>query len=108
MNREEIIKTLTKDLKTATILEEEPMKKHTSFKVGGIADLFIRANNIEDIQTILQVTKQNKIPLSIIGNGSNILVRDKGIRGVVLQVDLTKQVLTKKEDKAIITVRSRS
>lgn len=65
----------------------EPMAKHTSFKIGGPADVFIKVDNIEELKEILKLSKENKIPLTIIGNGSNILVTDKGIRGITAKLN---------------------
>lgn len=64
----------------------EPMKLHTSFRIGGPADILILPTEISEIQNIVIFCKKNKIPLYIIGNGSNLLVRDKGIRGVVVKI----------------------
>ena len=66
---------------------DEPMAKHTSFKIGGPADVFIKVDNIEELKEILKLSKENKIPLTIIGNGSNILVTDKGIRGITAKLN---------------------
>lgn len=64
----------------------EPMKNHTTFKIGGPADVFIEAVSVEEIKNIAQYCKEKNIPYMIMGNGSNMLVGDKGIRGVVIQV----------------------
>src|SRR5574344_1678077 len=72
----------------ANILVDEEMKKHTSFKIGGKADFLVKVDNIEQIRSILKLTKENKIPLTIIGNGSNLLVKDNGIRGITLKVNI--------------------
>lgn len=63
------------------ILQNEPMKHHTTMKVGGPADTFIKTNSIAEVKKILTGPE----PVFILGNGSNIIVRDKGIRGVVLK-----------------------
>ena len=70
------------------ILLDELMSKHTSFKVGGPADIFVKAYSIEEIKSVLKVVKENNIPLFILGNGTNLLVKDEGFRGIVLQVKL--------------------
>ena len=70
------------------ILIDEPMNKHTSFKVGGKADLFVKAYNIEEIKSILRIVSKNDVPLFVLGNGTNLLVRDEGFRGIILQVKL--------------------
>ena len=72
------------------MIKNEPMSKHISFKTGGIADYFEKAETIEDIKQTIQISKENKIPIYIMGNGTNILVTDKGIRGIVLKIDLQK------------------
>lgn len=64
------------------------MKLHTSFKIGGIADIFVTANNIDEIKDILKFSKEYNVPLTIIGNGSNLLVKDNGIRGIVLKINI--------------------
>ena len=107
MNIKQIAKDLAKDLETSVILINEPMKKHTSFKVGGIADIYIKAKQIHDIKKILQYVKKNNIPLTIIGNGSNILVTDKGIRGIVLEVAVNEKMFISQEDGMQINIRNR-
>ena len=74
------------------ILLSEPMSKHTSFKVGGNADIFVKAYSVEEIKSVLEVSKENNIPLFILGNGTNMLVRDEGFRGIVLQKKLESGV----------------
>ena len=97
MDKESVMQDLTKILKNSTILVEEPMKKHTSFKIGGIADIYINVGCIKDLQTILMYTKQNNITLTVIGNGSNILVKDNGIRGIVINLNMQKYKIEKQE-----------
>lgn len=61
------------------------MKEYTSFKIGGNADLLVTVKNVEDVKYVLQISKQNNCPIFILGNGTNILVKDNGIRGIVLR-----------------------
>lgn len=68
------------------IMMDEPMKKHVSFRVGGPADILVRPINEEQLKEILLYIKNEEIPYLIIGNGSNLLVRDGGIRGVVVEL----------------------
>lgn len=68
------------------ILINEPMKNHTSFKIGGPADFLIEAERMEQVPRILAILKQHNIPYIIMGNGSNMLVGDRGIRGAVLKI----------------------
>ncbi|MBO5478295.1 MAG: UDP-N-acetylmuramate dehydrogenase [Clostridia bacterium] len=104
MDRSNIVQNLRNICKTSTVLQDEPMKKHTSFKVGGIADIYVKADQIEDIKTIVNFAEENNIPLTVIGNGSNILVTDKGIRGIVLEVNLQKQLFEKQADGILVLV----
>jgi len=70
----------------STIIYDEIMANHTSFKIGGKADVFVVANSNEDLIQVIEYAKKNDISLFIIGNGSNLLVSDKGIRGVVIKL----------------------
>ena len=65
---------------------QEPMKEHTTFRVGGPADLFLMPKNAEELKESIEILKKYDVPMMVIGNGSNLLVRDKGIRGAVIQV----------------------
>lgn len=67
-----------------TVLQNEELKKHTSFKVGGPADLFIYINNTKSLKLILNEINKKNIPFFILGNGTNLLVSDEGFRGIVL------------------------
>lgn len=104
MNIQEIYEELQKNMKESIIKKEENMSKHTSFKVGGNADIFIKIKTIDELKYILQYTKKNNIPLTVIGNGSNILVKDNGIRGITICLDFTEVEIQEKEDKVFVTV----
>ena len=89
----------------SVILVNEPMSKHTSFKIGGNADIFIKAKTEEDIKQILRYSNENNIPLTIVGNGSDLLVKDGGIRGIVIKVDIDIFKIEKiNEEDYIVTV----
>lgn len=68
------------------LLEKEPMRLHTTWKVGGPADLFISLAYGEDLPEILEYSRQNRIPLFVFGAGSNLLVKDAGVRGIALKI----------------------
>ena len=72
------------------ILFNEPMSKHTTFKVGGPAECYIKIDDIEDLRNILKFAKNNYIKITVLGNGSNVLVLDKGIKGIVLNIRFNK------------------
>ncbi len=64
----------------------EPMRRYTTFRIGGKADILIFPEDIGDIRKILSVSKDRQIPLFVLGGGANLLVRDGGIRGIVLSL----------------------
>ena len=66
--------------------ENEPMAAHTTFKIGGAATWFVRASNEVQAAAVLRLCDEHKMPLLVCGNGSNLLVSDKGFDGVVLQL----------------------
>jgi UDP-N-acetylmuramate dehydrogenase len=65
---------------------DEPMKHHTTLRIGGPADYYICPHTAGELQEILHICKQNKIPYFILGNGSNLLVSDKGYRGAIIHI----------------------
>jgi UDP-N-acetylmuramate dehydrogenase len=65
----------------------EPLSRHTTWKVGGPADLFVQPRTREELEATMRIIYENKLPWRVIGRGSNLLVRDGGIRGVVLKID---------------------
>ncbi len=64
----------------------EPMRNHTTFKIGGPADLLVTPQNIEELKTALLYCRHHQVPYLVFGAGSNILVHDKGIRGVAVKI----------------------
>ena len=68
------------------ILEAELMSRHTTFRIGGPADFFLVPENADEIKKIIAVCKEKNVPYFILGNGSNLLVSDKGYQGVVVQL----------------------
>lgn len=86
MNKEFIYNSLLNILNKEDILIDEPMSKHISFRVGGPADILVKPSSEDQIKDILTFAKKENIPYLIIGNGSNLLVRDGGIRGIVIKI----------------------
>ncbi len=105
MIKQKSYELLKQKLVNSIVKSDEPMNKHTNFKIGGNADIFIIAKNIEEIQFVTKFAKENNISLTILGNGSNVLVSDKGIRGIVLQVGL-KEINIEKKGSALIEVEA--
>ncbi|MCT4542468.1 MAG: UDP-N-acetylmuramate dehydrogenase [Vallitalea sp.] len=86
MNIENIIHELNKGVDKKNIYLDEKMSKHTTFKVGGNADVFVCPNNIKELSHVIKVCNILDVPYFVIGNGSNIIVKDNGFRGVIIQV----------------------
>ncbi|MDQ0169387.1 UDP-N-acetylmuramate dehydrogenase [Paenibacillus tundrae] len=70
----------------------EPLKDHTYVKVGGYADTLIHPTTTEEIVNVVQIAKSHQIPLTIIGKGSNVIIKDKGIRGVTMSLSQFDQI----------------
>lgn len=83
---EEIKQKFCREFGSDRVLLEEPMKRHTTFRIGGPAEVFVMPGNLEEVQRILEICRTEDLPYFILGNGSNLLVSDKGYQGVVVQL----------------------
>ena len=83
---EQIYELLSKAIPKERIRVNEPMSEHTSFNIGGPADLFVTVMNEEELATVLRLACENNAHHLIIGNGSNFLVSDKGYRGIIAKL----------------------
>ncbi|NCN04488.1 MAG: UDP-N-acetylmuramate dehydrogenase [Spirochaetales bacterium] len=70
-----------------SVVYNEPMAKHTTFRVGGPAEVYIRPKNSADVAKVVQYCRSSQTPLFVLGGGANILVSDKGISGIVLAME---------------------
>ena len=86
MNKEFIYRELLNILEEESIKVDEPMKKHITFRVGGPADFLVKPKTEEELRKVISFAKENNIPFIVIGNGSNLLVKDGGIRGIVIEL----------------------
>ncbi len=80
------IEDMAKYIDMSKIRINEPMSKHTTFRLGGVADALVMPETIDELTACLKYAKENKIPVTIIGNGSKLLVLDGGIRGIVIKL----------------------
>lgn len=87
MSVEKALLALRDIINDENIYINEPMCKHTSFRIGGAADLLIDAHSFDDIENTVRICKQFDVNLFVMGNGTNLLVRDNGIRGIVLKIN---------------------
>ena len=106
MNIQKIYEELINTMPELEIKLDEEMSKHTSFKVGGKSDIFIKIKTIEELKEIIKYTELNRIPLTVLGNGSNVIVKDNGIRGITIQLAFTDIEIVERENNVIITVGS--
>ena len=86
MIEEKIYQLLEAAAGTDHIYREEPMKNHTTFRIGGNAEVFAAPDSADGVERVLQICREENIPCTVIGNGSNLLVGDRGVCGVVLQI----------------------
>lgn len=83
---QELGKKLLSILKEEQVKKDEPMKSHTTFRVGGPAAYFVTPQTAEEVAKVIEACTQENVPYYIVGNGSNLLVSDKGYEGVIIQI----------------------
>ncbi|MFC4388123.1 UDP-N-acetylmuramate dehydrogenase [Gracilibacillus marinus] len=86
MTKQQMMNDLAKLIDKNNIFMDELLKNHTYTKLGGKADFFVTPTKVEEVQKIVQYAKKEKLPFTLLGNGSNVIVRDGGIRGIVLNL----------------------
>ena len=91
---EQIKQKFCREFGTEQVLFEEPMKKHTTFRIGGPAEIFVMPKTTEEVAKALEICRQEEIPYFVLGNGSNLLVSDQGYRGVIIQMDRNMEEIT--------------
>ena len=80
-------------------VEGELMSKHTSFKIGGAADIFVNPKSTKELKALLQIGRTANLPVCLVGNGSNLLVSDGGIEGLVVSTLKMKKITLVSEDE---------
>lgn len=100
----DITEKLERIVRKENILKHEPMSKHTSFKIGGTADYFVKVESVQELKELLNLAQKEEIAYRVVGNGTNLLVREGGIRGIVIKLELKECVIGKQEEFAYITV----
>ncbi len=83
---EKLTKEMQEFINKEDIYANEPMSKHTTFKIGGTADIFVKLRSTEQIERLIDLCNERNVPIKVIGNGSNILVKDNGVRGIVAKI----------------------
>ena len=104
MDNKKIISDLVKFIPKENIIINEPMSKHTTFKTGGSADFYVVLEKEFQVEELVKYSKENNLKLYIIGNGSNLLVSDEGIRGIVAKITLEDIFIEDDKNGLIVTV----
>lgn len=113
LDKKDIKRIFSDNENIGKVLLDEPMKNHTSFKIGGPADIMIIPGNEKELIEGIKICKDNNINYYIMGNGSNLLVSDKGIEGVVIKISeefgdiVVNDTTIKAESGALLTVVSK-
>ncbi|KAF5068249.1 UDP-N-acetylenolpyruvoylglucosamine reductase [anaerobic digester metagenome] len=81
-----VVEALRLKLGEDAVALAEPMSGHTTFRTGGPADIFIMPESLEEVKASIEILQKHQVPILVIGNGSNLLVSDKGIRGAVVHI----------------------
>lgn len=100
MKIQELYEKLVEVCGTGLVSKDEPMSRHTLTKMGGKADVFVTPETYEQVAEILEVQREFKVPFILLGNGSNLIVRDGGIRGLVMHFKHLSSVTV--EDEKVI------
>lgn len=81
-----LIKKITDIVGQEYVKTEEPMAKHCTFRCGGNAEVYVTPGNIDELVHIVSMCREENIPFMVIGNGSNLLVKDEGYQGVIIEL----------------------
>jgi len=89
------------------VLLWEPMARHTTFRIGGPADIFVQPLDVDDLAAVIHFGRAKALPVKVIGNGSNLLVDDKGMRGIVVRLAPNFSQIEWREDGAVVGAGAR-
>ena len=104
MDLKKIIKESNLHIGKDRILFNEPMKKYSTFKIGGPAECLIKVESKEELKEVLEMAKKYDIPVTVLGNGSNVLVSDKGISGITIIIKIERLEIIEEKGKERIIV----
>ena len=83
---------LMKIVKNGKVLKNEPLKNHTSFRIGGKAKFVVMPSSFEELINLLMYLNQKNVKYYVLGNGTNVLASDNGFKGVVIKLTLLNQI----------------
>lgn len=92
MSKQKWFQDLITQLDPQNVKIDEALNLHTMTRMGGVADLFVSPETEEQVAYVVQYAYENKIPLLLLGNGSNMVVRDGGVRGIVLRLEKLNKI----------------
>ena len=102
---EKAIDKIKEAIGAENVLENEPMRNHTSFRIGGPADAMVIVNNEEELARVLGIVAEEDAPHMLIGNGSNLLVSDEGYPGIAIRLaGVFEEIEQDEEDKTLVTI----
>ncbi len=104
LDNKKVLSDLTKIIPKENIKTNEPMSKHTTFKTGGNADFYVILDKEYQVEKLVRYSIENNLKLYIIGNGSNLLVSDEGIRGIVAKITFEDVLFEEDKEKTLVTV----
>ncbi|MGM0865298.1 MAG: UDP-N-acetylmuramate dehydrogenase [Bacillota bacterium] len=113
-NKEKVFEELSKVMHSDNIKRDELLREHLYTKLGGKADFFLTPTTYEEVQNIVKLSNEVDVPFTLLGNGSNLIVKDGGIRGIVLHlknfkdIKTTDQLIVAQSGAAIIDVSRRA
>lgn len=84
---------------------DEPLRSHTSFRIGGPADAWVEASSTDEVWQLQQLAAEASLPLAVMGTGTNVLVSDLGVRGIVLKLGVALATLSWREEDGRAQVR---
>ncbi len=96
-----IEKDKIRDLVAGQVLFEEPLKKYTSFQIGGPAEILVIPKDLEDLQKLIKYLYKQQISYQVIGNGTNLLISDQGLRDVVIKLNKVNNIIKFVDNKLI-------
>ncbi len=99
---EEVYTLLHARLGVDKLRRHEMMKEHTTFKIGGPADIFVEPSTLDELSFVLKTIADTQVPLTVLGCGSNVLVKDGGLRGVVLSLCNMRYVQTCQDNTIVM------
>ncbi len=95
LNTTEVVQVLRELVRAESIKKDEPLSSYTFTRTGGCADIFVMPQSYEDIGEVVKYANEHNIPITLLGNGSNVIVRDGGIRGITIHMGRLKQIYLK-------------